>query len=266
MILLFLATLFVFGLCVGSFLNVLVDRLPNGESIVKKRSYCDHCKKTLRWYELIPVFSYVFLKGKCSRCHKEISVMYPLGEILTGLFFVLIALSFGIENLMAIQSTFLLQFFYLLFIAGCLQVIFFTDIKYGIIPDAIIYPASTLSFLSIALFAPSLLWIHVLSAVGAFVFFLLLFLITKGKGMGLGDVKFVFFMGLFLGFPHIAIALYIAFLAGAAFAIALVLFKRRRFIGGTIPFGPFLVIGTGISYFFSSEIVRFVVRMSLYFS
>lgn len=261
-----LAILFVFGLCVGSFLNVLVDRLPHGESIIKKRSYCDHCKKTLRWYELIPVLSYTVFNGKCPRCHKKISIMYPLGEILGGLFFVLVAFAIGIENLMTIQSTFLLQFFYLLFIAGCLQAIFFTDVKYGIIPDAIVYPASAVALLYTAFFSPLFLWTHILCAVGAFVFFLVLFLVTKGKGMGLGDVKLVFLMGLFLGFPQIAVALYIAFLAGSVVAIALVLFRKRRFIGGTIPFGPFLVIGTGISYFFSSEIIRFIIHMSFYFS
>ncbi len=273
--------LFILGVCVGSFLNVLVDRIPHGEQVFRGRSYCDNCKKNLRWFDMIPVLSFLILKGKCRHCHSLISFYYPLVEILTGLIFIIIYLYvLKLNNLpfaifhfpfnLTIQqfSNVTIDLFYYLFIASSLTVIFFTDLKYGIIPDKIVYPAVVVSViyhfpftifhlpfdfnnLTIQQFSN-----YLLSAFGAFIFLLILFLITKGKGMGFGDVKLAFLMGLFLGFPLIVGAFYLAFLTGASVGIILVIWGKKKLPGGKIPFGPFLVLGTFLSLFFGEQLTH----------
>lgn len=235
--------LFVVGLSVGSFLNVVIDRLPREESIAWGRSYCESCKKTLVWYDLIPVFSYFFLQGKCRYCRSSLSLQYPLVELLTGFAFAAIPFFVIHDNI--------LYFGYDFFIVSCLLVISFIDIKYGIIPDVIVYPAIIVSALvlaaSHALFPP-----YLLSALGAFLFFLFLFLVTRGKGMGFGDVKLVFMLGLFLGFPAIIISLYVAFLTGAVVSIILVV-RNKLTVKHTIAFGPYLCLGALIAFLFKEQ-------------
>lgn len=132
---------------------------------------------------------------------------------------------------------------YYLFIVSSLIVVFFSDLKYGIIPDRIVYPAIAVSFGYLFIIHNSYFMIHFLSALGVFLFFLLLFLATRGRGMGFGDVKLVFLLGLFLGFPKIIVAFYISFLTGAVIGIILILWGKKKLHGTTIPFGPFLVAG-----------------------
>ena len=249
--------IFVLGLAVGSFLNVLIDRLPKDKSIIKGRSYCDHCKKPLRWYDLIPLLSFLILKGKCRNCHFSISFYYPMVELVTGVVFVLTFdhLRGGSLDIVALA--------YYLFILSSLIVIFFTDLKYGIIPDKIVYPAIlTVSIYTIFNFQFSI-FNYFLSALGAFLFFLILYLVTKGRGMGFGDVKLVFILGLFLGFPKAVVAFYIAFLTGAIFGCILIVWGKKKFFGGTIPFGPYLVLGTFISLFWGEAIMYKVFRFLL---
>ncbi len=156
MVLFYLILIFVLGLCVGSFLNVVIDRLPKGESIVKGRSYCDKCRKNLKWYDLIPLFSFVVLKRKCRNCNSSISFYYPIVELTTGALFVFVlVLNFFCVS----ESCFAGQFFPLrqgfveqaalvfqLFLISSLVVIFFTDLKYEIIPDAIVFPSVFIVF------------------------------------------------------------------------------------------------------------------------
>ncbi len=246
--------IFILGLCVGSFLNVVIERLPRGESIIKKRSYCPSCKKNLKWYDMIPVFSFVFLKGKCRFCQSPISFQYPTVELVTGVLFV--GVIWGIREIGEIGDIWTIG--YSLFIVSSLIAIFFIDLKYGIIPDKIIYPAFIVSFLYILLNTYYLILSHLFSAIGAFLFFLLIFLATRGRGMGFGDVKLSFLMGLVLGFTAIVIALYSAFLTGALASIILVVLGKKKIPGGTIPFGPFLVIGTLIALFFGNSIQEIV--------
>lgn len=249
--------IFIFGLFIGSFLNVLADRLPRGESVVRGRSHCEKCKKTLQWYDLIPLASYVFLRGKCRYCHTRLSFIYPIVEITTGVLFVITTI-FVLNGLKFSISDFkfLISLIYYLFIVSSLIVIFFADLKYEIIPDKIVFPAIVVSALYLILNTQYAILPYLLSALGAGLFFLLLFLITKGKGMGLGDVKFAFLMGLILGFPNIVVSLYIAFLTGAIIGVALILWKRRKMSGATIPFGPFLVLGTLTALFWGGIIFQ----------
>ena len=258
--------LFIFGLFIGSFLNVLIDRIPRDESFTKGRSYCESCKKNLHFFDLIPVASFIFLKGKCRYCRTSLSLYYPLVEIVTGVMFMLAVfnLSFNIYGLKFIS---VINLLFLLFIISSLIIIFFTDLKYGIIPDKILIPLIIVSF---AFVIQDILWIphhlsaggrddillNVVSGLAAFFFFLFLYLTTKGRGMGFGDVKLAFFMGLFLGFPKIIFALYVAFLTGALVSIILVLRGKKRFRGGTVPFGPFLVLGTVAGFVWGEQFLK----------
>ena len=254
----FVFLLFVIGVCVGSFLNVLIDRIPREESVVKGRSHCEKCKKNLEWHDLIPLFSFIFLRGKCRFCRSSIGLYYPIVELTTGLLFVFsfLLLPDGSIKYQVLSIKYLLFWIYYFFIISSLIVIFFTDLKYGIIPDKIIYPAIFVSSLFLIFQYPGIPISNFLSAVGGFVFFFLLFLITKGKGMGFGDVKLVFLMGLFLGFPKIIAVLYISFLTGAIVSLILVLGKKKNFFGGTVPFGPFLIFGTIIAWFFGKIVLQ----------
>src|SRR3989344_7805016 len=218
---------FVLGLCVGSFANVLIDRLPKGESVWFGRSHCDHCKKTLRWFELIPLLSYVLQGGRCRRCNKTLSLQYPIIELVTGIGFLYLPWTEWI-------------------IFSSLLVIFVTDLKYMIIPDSMIVIGVIGSIGAIRE--------NMLAGLGAVLFFLVLYLITRGRGLGFGDAKLAFLLGLWLGFPRIIIALYLAFLTGAVVGVTLILGRKKK-LKSKIAFGPFLVIGAIGAYFYSGQIL-----------
>lgn len=265
--------IFIFGLFIGSFLNVLGDRIPKGKSPIKGRSHCDNCKKTLKWYDLIPLLSFIMLKGKCRYCKTSLSFYYPIVEFTTGTIFVVVTLfvlssfEFSIFNFQFLINSQLLNFqllmslIYYLFIVSSLIVIFFADLKYGIIPDKIIFPSIIVSLIYLFFIHNSLFLIHLWSALGAFLFFLLLFLVTQGRGMGFGDAKFAFLMGLVLGFPNIIIALYVAFLTGAIIGCILIVWRKKRIFGTIIPFGPFLAAGTLISIFLGNFLFQSFLRL-----
>jgi len=237
------------GACVGSFLTVIVDRLPRRETIIKGRSHCEHCQHTLSWNDMIPVLSFFFLRGKCRYCHFPIGWQYPVIESLTAIIFLLTVIFISVKQ-SVFNSSAIAELFYLIVIVSSLIVIFFIDLKYGIIPDTIVYPITSISFLYQLFYGKEMIFNHMLSGLIAFSFFFFLFFITKGKGMGFGDVKLSFFLGLFLGFPKIVVGIYIAFLTGAIVAIILILARKKKFSGGTIPFGPFLVLGTLTSLYY----------------
>ncbi len=259
-----------FGLIVGSFLNVVIDRLPAGQSIAYPPSHCPHCRHKLAYYDLVPLFSFFYLKGKCRYCRVKISRYYPLIETATGALFVLTTFIAGLD-------------IYLLFIISSLIIVFFIDLKYGIIPFKIIILSLaiiTIRYIFVYFecvmskgIASSLLLAmtsacevsvlnYFLSGVGVFVVFLLLFLVTRGRGIGFGDVVFSLFMGYLLGFPKIVLGIYIAFLTGAIISLILVISRKKKFRGGIIPFGPFLVTGTVVSIFWGQIIID---RLVLYF-
>ncbi len=242
---------FVIGTFFGSFLNVLIDRLPRNESILISRSYCESCKKKLQWLDLFPVFSYLFLWGKCRYCKAVIPLRIFIVEIITGILFV---------ALTSVASPLLSPFVFFLYaaIACCLVVIFFVDLEQGIISDQMLIALLILSIV-LHLFVPfSTLPTYFLSAVGSFLFFLAIYLVTKGKGMGLGDVKFAFVIGLFLGFPNALFTFYLAFLTGAIVSLILVILRKKRFKKDSIPFGPFLVAGIVFTFIFGDIIKSFV--------
>lgn len=222
---------FIIGLFIGSFLNVLAERLPRGESVLWGRSHCDFCKKNLRWFELIPLFSYIFQRGRCLRCHKKVSVQYPLSELVTGLGF-----------------AFLYPSVPLIIVFCTLLVIFISDLKYQIIPDSMVIVGGIGALLYHI--TPD----TILSAVGSFAFLFLLWILTRRRGIGFGDVKFAVLMGLFLGFPDIIIAFYAAFLTGAFVGVILIL-RGTKSWKSKIAFGPFLIFGSIIAYLWSPQIL-----------
>ncbi len=255
----FIAGFFIFllGVFIGSFLNCFIYRLSIGEK-PEGRSYCPKCKHQLSFKDLVPVFSYAFLLGKCRYCKKKISLEYPLVELLTGVLFLLTFLSIGLS----------LELFYLLFVLFFLILIFVYDLKHYIIPDfatfSLIFLSSAyLLFISFIEGDYSILFLGVLSGAVAFLFFFALWYFTKGKGMGFGDVKFVIFMGLFLGFPNIIPGLFISFLLGAIIGLVLIAIKRKK-IKQQIPFGPFLIIGTLTAYFYGAEIIEIYLNYAFY--
>mgnify|MGYP001592949827 CR=1 FL=1 len=228
--------LFCIGLAIGSFLNVLIDRLPLGESVVWDRSKCDDCKKTLRWWELIPVISFILLGARCNRCHKKLNIRYPVVEIITGAGFAY----FGgvISSSVSLVAV--------LVVFSALLVIFFSDWKYQIIPDSMVIFGSIAALVMVIYISPSLLLPRIAVGLLSSLFFGALWLITQGRGMGMGDVKLVFLLGILLGFPGIIIALYGAFLTGAIVGVILVVARKKSF-KSSVAFGPFLVFGTLIA-------------------
>ena len=267
---------FILGLFIGSFLNVLINRLPKEESIMG-RSYCPYCKKKLEWQELFPVLSFVLLGAKCSGCKKKISFQYPLVEIITGILFAFsmslapnyFLFSFGGDFLINLITIFLT--ICLLSAISALLVIFVTDFKYMIVPDKVIYPAmmfaifyqifkilnqNLISGSKIQFFDFAQLGYAILSGIVALLFFLFLVIITKGKGMGLGDVKIAAFMGFLLGPSNLAAALFLSFISGSVIGLVLILLKRKTF-KSEVPFGCFLAPATFISMFWGQEIINY---------
>jgi prepilin signal peptidase PulO-like enzyme (type II secretory pathway) len=214
-----------------------------GKSFLGGHSFCPYCKHELVWHDLIPVFSFLMLKGKCRYCQKPISIQYPLIELTTAILFVLV---FNSQNL--------LNTGYLLLTTSFLIIIFVYDLKHYIIPDKVIFPAILTSFLFLFT-TNSLLLNTVLSAFGASFFFLLIYLISQGQWMGFGDVKLSFLMGLHLGFPNILVALFSAFFTGAIIGLILIA-QNKKTLKSIVPFGPFLVFGTFLAMFYGELIIN----------
>jgi prepilin signal peptidase PulO-like enzyme (type II secretory pathway) len=258
---LFLIFIFLFGLCIGSFLNCAIYRLEQKKNL-KGRSFCPNCKHQLSWKDLVPVFSFLFLKGKCRYCQKKISIQYPLVEISTGIVFLLVAnynakcfarVLGNSDCIMTTASIFSLAF--LFYIASVLIAIFVYDLKHYIIPDKILLPAIVVAFFY-GLFDPKFTILNLLGAtIISSGFFLFIFLISKGRWMGFGDVKLAVLMGFLLGFPNVLVALFLAFFFGAVIG-AILMFFGKKGLKSEIPFGPFLITGTFVALFWGQNIIN----------
>ena len=243
--------LIIFGLAVGSFLNVLIDRAPLDESILWGRSHCDYCKKPLRWFELIPLFSYIAQRGKCRRCHKKLRIQYPLVEGTNAVIYG--AIAYFVSPIASFGDV--VGFLGLLFFASSALAIVVADVLYQLIPDGaivLLFLASLARFYGVPVQS---IWPTVLSSLGAFGIFYFLWWITRGKGMGFGDVKLAGVLGLFLGFPDTILAFYVAFLTGAVVGVILMLGKHAG-MKTKIAFGPFLIFGAIVAVLFSQPMYR----------
>ncbi len=233
--------IFLIGLCIGSFLNVVIYRYNTGWKITG-RSKCLSCGKTLAWYELIPLFSFFFQGGRCTGCNSRLSWQYPLVEFTTGALFVGIYEIFG----------FTIGTPYYAIVWSLLVAIFVYDLKHKIIPDGLVFSFAFLSLFVNMLFVriPSEA-ISLLVAGPAVAFpFLFIWLISKGKWMGFGDAKFGLAMGWMLGMNMGYAAITLAFWIGALIGILVMVFRLGNLhMKSEIPFAPFLVIGTAFVFF-----------------
>ena len=284
---------FIIGCVLGSFIKVLADRSLREQSFWG-RSYCPNCKKNLQWYDLFPILSYLILGGKCRFCHKDIGIEYLLVEVGMG---ILIGYLF-FQSFSSFQSSvFLLDLIAKTFFITILAVLFITDIKKMFIPDRVVLPAIRVSIILItfitiikiiflyyylsqtiigqkllpphsdyfqrhALMAAEPLFGGILMAFLIGGFFMALIIITKGKGMGGGDVKLGAFIGLMLGFPQALIALMFSFISGAVFSLFLIILGKKHF-GQSIAFGPFLVLGSLISLYWGDKILNWYLKLQI---
>ncbi|MFC1722365.1 prepilin peptidase [Patescibacteria group bacterium] len=282
---------FISGLFFGSFLNLVSDRVVKGEKILIGRSKCDHCKKNLRPTNLIPLVSYVLQRGKCAFCNKKLSLYYPFSEILTGLMLVGVAYFTHVFTRGSIPG--FVSFIYMAVVGSFYIVIFLADLKYKLIPNKVVIPAIIFVIIFIVIntavffyfyhqqLKASQMGIYLLeagflklqfysalkniayyfiSALGIALFFYFLVFITKEKGMGGGDVKLGFLIGLFNGFPLNIVAIFSGFLLGASISLVLVLLRIRS-LKDTVPFGPFLIIGSVIALVWGSRIWEFYINL-----
>lgn len=250
----------VFGLCVGSFLAAFTYRRQKGLDVFKGRSFCPHCRAKIRWFDNFPLLSFIRLKGKCRSCGKKISWRYPLIEFSTAIIFLVyyhFLSSCGelfSTSVLCSWKTELGWFSYLFFgiTIYFLVSIFVIDLENKIIPDGLVFWGILFVFVFLVLSAPSLIFQRFLVGFLTALFFLFIHLLTRGRGMGLGDVKFVVLGGVILAWPQTAVWLFLAFLSGAIIGLTLVLFKKAKF-GKEIPFGPYLAASLLVTIIFGER-------------
>lgn len=240
---------FVFGTIVGSFLNVCIIRLPRSKSVISPPSHCPQCQSPIRFYDNIPILSYLILLGKCRQCQVTISPQYPLIELIGGTFSLAFILRYGVS----------LQYFIYFAFFSALVVIAFIDLRHQIIPD-IISLFGILAGLLSSLILPQLSILDsalgILTGGGSLLLIAILYqLIARREGMGGGDIKLLAMIGAFLGWQGAIFSLVVGSLFGSLTGIALMIAEKkdRKF---AIPFGPFLSLGTMIYLFWGEEIVR----------
>jgi leader peptidase (prepilin peptidase)/N-methyltransferase len=260
-----LVLFFLVGIAVGSFLNVVADRLPAKQSIISPPSHCPNCRRRIASRDLIPIFSYIWLKGRCRYCRSVIPVRSFIVELCTGILFAFLYWHYGLSWELAIVIIYCCFFIALII----------TDLEHGILPNKIAYPGMILALVfaglgSIFGFEPSFianvfpmltkLWI-VNAAIGGSAGFVILFIIAlifRG-GMGWGDVKLAGFIGLAAGFPLILVAIFLAVVSGGLVAIILLLLKIRR-RKEAIPFGPFLALAAMATLIWGSDLLHWYLK------
>jgi leader peptidase (prepilin peptidase)/N-methyltransferase len=237
------------GLVTGSFLNVCIDRLPTGKSLAYPPSHCDACQRRLGIMDLIPVVSYLWLRGKCRYCGARISVRVPLVELATGAALVFLLWYFGLSWRFAMVSLY----------TCLLLVLAVIDLEKGLILNVIVYPAAVVA-LAIGFFLPEFaLYKGILGGAIGLALFLLVALIFRG-GMGWGDIKMACLIGLMTGYPSVLAALLAGIIAGGIVALVLMLMgkKSRK---DAIPFGPFLTLGSCVALIWGHQLINWYLGM-----
>ncbi len=242
---------FLFGAAVGSFLNVCIYRIPEGRSIVRPRSSCPKCGKSIRVYDNIPILSWLILRGRCRDCGEPISPRYLVVEVLTGLVAIALFLHFGLS----------LQFLAAFVFCAALLVITFIDLDHQIIPDIITLPGIPICFL-ISVLVLKLNWLDALlgMVIGGGSLYLIASgyrLFTHRDGMGMGDVKLLAMLGAFLGWKSLIFILFVSSFLGSLVGITIILIKKGD-MKYAVPYGPFLSL-SAISYFFLGKQFTFLV-------
>lgn len=233
------------GLAVGSFLNLCIDRLPRGGSIVSPPSHCDSCDSSLKPLDLVPVLSYLVLRGRCRYCGAVVPVRVLIVELASGAIYALMAWHYDLNLDLAIA----------LIYASIFMVIFFIDLEHGLILNSVVFPAIAVAFVFSFFWSgyeeiwpdlgPGFVVSAMLGGAVGFAVLLMPYLISRG-GMGAGDVKLAGLIGLANGFPLVLVALFVGIVAGGVFAVSLLI---SRIVGrkDAIPFGPFLAVGAVVA-------------------
>lgn len=244
--------IFLIGLSVGSFLNVVIFRLWNNEDIVLKRSHCPKCNMVLSWHDLIPFFSFVFLKGRCRNCGSKISWQYPLVELATGVLFVLLAVNLGIAANIpnSIGQVAAAVFYFALF--AIFVVMFVFDVRHYVLPSILLY-LSIILVIAITFLNWENFTNYAWGAMAASGFIAFLALATKEKAMGYGDAYLGFALGFLVGWPLALLGLFLSFLSGSVIGLALI-FSGKKTMKSPIPFGPFLITSFGLVFFYASQL------------
>ena len=238
--------IFVFGAVVGSFLNVVILRLNTGQSVVSGRSKCFNCAKKLKWHELLPIASFVFLRGKCSACKAKISWQYPAVETITGIIFVLLFQ----------QTQNIFGFSFLVLIFSFLIIIAVYDYRHQIVPNLFVWIFNGLAFIGLFRIFN---WNNLLAGFILFAFFALLWGVSKGRWMGFGDAKLALGIGWLLGIVKGVAAVTLSFWVGAVVGVLLILLNKNKYgLKSSIAFGPFMILGTAISFFWGEKIISFL--------
>jgi leader peptidase (prepilin peptidase)/N-methyltransferase len=244
------------GLAVGSFLNLCIDRLPGGKSIVRPGSHCDNCNQSLKAVDLVPVFSYIWLKGRCRYCGARIPLRSPIVEFATAAIFAFLAWHYGLS----------LELAFAVIYASIFIVIFAIDLEQELILNIVVFPAMILAF-AFSFFwggfeelwpqiGPGFVLSALLGGVVGFVLMLLPYLLTRGRGMGYGDVKLAALIGLMSGFPLVLVALLVGIIAGGLVAVFLLLSRMVKSRKAAIPYGPFLAVGAMVALIWGDKIFQ----------
>ena len=244
--------IFILGLIVGSFSNVCIYRIPKNESIIFPASHCPKCRSNISPKDNIPLLSFILLKGRCRNCKSKISIQYPIVELLTGLIYLIIYLTYGLS----------VQTLIYIVLSSALVIIAFIDLNEQIVPDVISLPGIVIGFI-ISFFVPYISFIN--SALGVLVgggIILIIGLvgsvIFKKEAMGGGDVKLAAMIGAFLGWRYIIISLFLGFFLGALAGIFLIMSKIKS-REDVVPFGPFIVLGSFITLLWGEKIISWYI-------
>lgn len=246
---LYLIFFFILGSVFGSFFGVVGERLPKGENFTNSHSHCDHCGTKLKFYDMIPIFSYLFMKGKCRYCHKRIPVMLPLLELITGLLFSVSYYSFGFDY----------DLFLAIGVSSLLMIVLVTDLTYYVIPDEVI--TFFIFYFLVFQFLKSGFSITCSRVVGGVFLFLLMYFIMwlgekvfKRESLGGGDVKLLFVFGLVLEPLLGVLTIFFGSLIALPVAIFLLVTNKEHMI----PFGPFLIISFALLFFSKITTIDFL--------
>lgn len=246
----------LFGLALGSFLNVCIYRIPLKKSLIMPPSSCPHCRERIRFYDNLPVISYLILLGKCRKCHQKISIQYPLVELITGLLSVSLVIKHGIS----VHSVLFLLF------CTSLVVISFIDLRHQIIPDVISLPGIVIG-MAFSIFSGYIPWldslIGILAGGGSLYLIAVAFERLTGKeGMGGGDVKLLAMIGAWMGWKALPFIILFSSLVGIILGGGSLLLSRQG-LQAKIPFGPFLALGALAYFFFGKELMVWYYRILL---
>lgn len=247
---------FAFGAAIGSFLNVVIWRMPRGQKISRGRSHCPFCSKELSATDLVPILSFIWRRGRCKYCAKRISYRYPLIELVTAsLFLIAFYLFVPVDGLSWVTL------FKTFFVMAVLAAIFVIDLEHYLILDKIVWPAAVvILILHLALDVHagtgvyfSLTLQSLLGAIAGYLPFYLLWKISNGKWIGLGDAKLGMFLGVVFGFPEVWLCFFIAFFLGTLVAVPLLLVGNKK-LGSHVPLGTFLAVAGILTLWFGEQI------------